>query len=95
MAAGLRYIVSARTAQKSQLPTITPLLRVTQPLLSNGCFSGSTVLTRGRVCRLPESPSAVISLLSVCKIYILQVIKYMRIQHIQVQGSVKQIVRYH
>jgi hypothetical protein len=34
-------------------------------------------LTRGRVCRLSESQSAVISLLSVCAIYILYVIKCM------------------
>jgi hypothetical protein len=31
-------------AQKTPLSTVTPLLRVTQPLPSNGCFSGSTVL---------------------------------------------------
>jgi hypothetical protein len=40
-------------------------------------------LTRGRVRRLLESHSAVISLLSVCTIYILHVIKYMCIKHIQ------------
>jgi hypothetical protein len=44
MAAGPRYIASARTAQKTPLPTVTPLLRVTQPLSSNDCLSGSTVL---------------------------------------------------
>jgi hypothetical protein len=43
MAAEPRYIASAQTAQETPLPTITPLLRVTQPLLSNGCFSGSTI----------------------------------------------------
>jgi hypothetical protein len=32
-------------------------------------------LTRGRICHLPESQSEVISLLSVCAIYILHVIK--------------------
>jgi hypothetical protein len=32
-------------------------------------------LTRGRVCHLPESQSEVISLLPVCTIYILHVIK--------------------
>jgi hypothetical protein len=37
---------------------------------------GALSLTRGRVCRLPESQSAVMSLLSVCAIYILHVIKY-------------------
>jgi hypothetical protein len=36
-------------------------------------------LTKVRVCRLPESPSAVISLLSVCTIYIFHVIKCMYI----------------
>jgi hypothetical protein len=40
-------------------------------------------LTRGRVCRLPESDSEVISLLSVCTIYILHVIKCMFKQHTQ------------
>jgi hypothetical protein len=39
-----RYIASTRTAQKNLLPSVTLLLRVTQPLPSNGCFSGSTVL---------------------------------------------------
>jgi hypothetical protein len=29
---------------KTPLPTVTPLLRVIQPLPRNGCFSGSTVL---------------------------------------------------
>jgi hypothetical protein len=36
------YITSARTAQKKCLPKVSPLLRVTQPLPSNGSFSGST-----------------------------------------------------
>jgi hypothetical protein len=43
MAAGPRYIASARTAQKTPLPTTLLLLRVTQPLPNNGCFSSSTV----------------------------------------------------
>jgi hypothetical protein len=43
----------------------------------------SSSLTRGRVCPLPESQSVVISLLSVCTIYILHVIECMYIQHIQ------------
>jgi hypothetical protein len=43
MAAGPRYVALARTAQKTALPKVTPLLLVTQPLPSNGCFSGSTV----------------------------------------------------
>jgi hypothetical protein len=49
------------------------------------CWCGALSLTRGRVCRLPESQSAVISLLSVCTIYILRVIRcmYVYIQHIQ------------
>jgi hypothetical protein len=37
------YITLAQTAQRTLLPTVTPLLCVTQPLPSNGCFSGSTV----------------------------------------------------
>jgi hypothetical protein len=32
------------SAQKTPLPTVTPLLHVTQLLPSNGCFTGSTVL---------------------------------------------------
>jgi hypothetical protein len=44
MTADPRYIVSARTAQKTPLPTVTPLLRVTQALPSSGCLSVSTVL---------------------------------------------------
>jgi hypothetical protein len=38
MAAGPHYIASALTAQKTLLPTVTPLLLVTQPLSNNGCF---------------------------------------------------------
>jgi hypothetical protein len=37
-------IASARTAQKTPLLVVTQLLCVTQPLLSGGCFCGSTVL---------------------------------------------------
>jgi hypothetical protein len=40
-------------------------------------WCGALSLTRGRVCHLPESQSAVVSLLSVCTIYILHVIKRM------------------
>jgi hypothetical protein len=50
---------------------------------------GALFLTRGRVCRLPESQSAVIILLSVCAIYILHVIKCMYIQHTQRPMSVQ------
>jgi hypothetical protein len=39
-----RYTSSALTAQKTILPTATPLPPVTQPLPSNGCFSGYIVL---------------------------------------------------
>jgi hypothetical protein len=50
-------------------------------------WCGALSLTRGRVCHLPESQSAVLSLLSVCTIYILHVIKRMYkcmyIQYIQ------------
>jgi hypothetical protein len=38
---------------------------------------------RGWVCHLPESQSAVISLLSVCMIYILYLIKCMYVYYIQ------------
>jgi hypothetical protein len=38
MAAGPRYIASARAAQKTPHPTVTPLLRVTKRLHNNGCF---------------------------------------------------------
>jgi hypothetical protein len=44
MAAGPRYVASVRTVQKTPLRTLNPLLHITQPLPSNGCFSGSTVL---------------------------------------------------
>jgi hypothetical protein len=44
MTAGPRYIESTRTAEKTPLPTVTPLLRVTHPLPSNGYLSGSTIL---------------------------------------------------
>jgi hypothetical protein len=37
-AAGTRYIALTRNKQQTTLPTITPLLRVTQPLPSNGYF---------------------------------------------------------
>jgi hypothetical protein len=47
------------------------------------CWCRTLSLTRGQVCRLPESQSAVIRLLSVCTICILQVIKCMYVQHIQ------------
>jgi hypothetical protein len=40
-------------------------------------WCGAHSLTRGRVCHLPESQSVVVSLLSVCTIYILHVIKRM------------------
>jgi hypothetical protein len=53
MAAGPRYIASARTAQKTPLPTVTPFLRVTQPSPSNGCLSGSTVLALSKYDTLP------------------------------------------
>jgi hypothetical protein len=47
------------------------------------CWCGALSLTRGRVCRLPESQSAVISPLSICAIHILHVTKCMCIQYIQ------------
>jgi hypothetical protein len=47
------------------------------------CWHGALSLTRGRVYRLLESRSAVISLLSLWIVYILHVIKCMHIQHMQ------------
>jgi hypothetical protein len=47
-----RYIVLVRTAQTTLLLTVTPLLRVTQPLPSNSCFSGSTVLALSKYATL-------------------------------------------
>jgi hypothetical protein len=38
------YIASARTAQKIPHSTVTPLLRVTEPLPISVCFTGSTDL---------------------------------------------------
>jgi hypothetical protein len=55
MTAGPCYIASARTAQKSPLPTIIPSLRVTQPLPSNGRFYGSTVLALSKHDAIPFS----------------------------------------
>jgi hypothetical protein len=52
MAAGPCYIASAQTAQKTPLPTAIPLLHVTQPLLINGCFSGSTILVLSKYARI-------------------------------------------
>jgi hypothetical protein len=49
------------------------------------CWCEALSLTRGRICPLPESHSPVMSLLSVCTIYILHIIKciYVYVQHIQ------------
>jgi hypothetical protein len=47
---------------------------------------GTLSLTRGRDCRLPKSQSAVTSLLSVCTIHNLHVIKCTYIQHTPIQG---------
>jgi hypothetical protein len=44
MAAGHCYIASEWRTQKTQLPTVTPLLLVTEPSPSNGWFFGSTVV---------------------------------------------------
>jgi hypothetical protein len=45
-------------------------------------WCGALSLTRGRIYRLPESQSVVVSLLSVCTVYILHVIKLMYIYKI-------------
>jgi hypothetical protein len=44
MTAGPRYIATAQTAQKTHVPTVTPLFGVTLSLPSISCFSGSIVL---------------------------------------------------
>lgn len=48
MATGPRYIASEQAAQKTPFPTVVPLLHVTQPLPSNGCFSGFTVIASSK-----------------------------------------------
>jgi hypothetical protein len=77
-------------------------LKTRSLLLSEGC---KLSLTRGRIGHWPESQSAVVSLLSVCTIYILHVIKRMyvcinvRIYDIYKAsvspGSVQQIMPYY
>jgi hypothetical protein len=52
MAAGSHYIASAQTAQKTPLIRVTPLLHITQPLPSNYCFPGSTVLALSKYATL-------------------------------------------
>jgi hypothetical protein len=47
------------------------------------CWCGALCLPRGRICRLPESQSAVISLSSLRTTYILNVIKCMYMKHVQ------------
>jgi hypothetical protein len=44
MTSGSCYRASAWRAQITPLPAVTPMLRVAQPLLINGCFSRSAVL---------------------------------------------------
>jgi hypothetical protein len=44
MAAGPRYIASARIEHKTPLPRVTPLLSVKKPLRNTGCFYGFTGL---------------------------------------------------
>jgi hypothetical protein len=58
------------------------------------CWCEALSMTRGQVCRLPESHSTVISLFSVCTIYILHVIKCIyNIHKASVSpGSVQQIM---
>jgi hypothetical protein len=46
-AGGPRYITSEWTAQKTPLPTVTPLLRVTQPLPGSGSLSDYLGLSFG------------------------------------------------
>jgi hypothetical protein len=55
MASGPPYIASVWTAQKTPLPTVTPLLHVTQSLSSSGYLFGSTILALskyGTICCL-------------------------------------------
>jgi hypothetical protein len=69
-------------------------------------WCGALPLTRGRVCHLPQSRSAVVSLLSLCTIYILHVCIYCRYACLNVcvyntyktsvsPGSVQQIMPYY
>jgi hypothetical protein len=51
--------------RKSPLPTFTPLLRVTQPLPSNGCFSGSTVLALTKYATLLSESTPTVYLNSI------------------------------
>jgi hypothetical protein len=55
-AAGPLYTASARTKQKTRLPTVNSLLHVTQSLPNNGCFCESTVfaLSKYATIQLPE-----------------------------------------
>jgi hypothetical protein len=63
-----------------QPPGVYDQIFITVRQLQASCC-GALSLTRGRVCLLPDS--AVIRLLSLCTIYMLQVIKCMYIQHMQ------------
>jgi hypothetical protein len=42
------------TAQKIPVPTVTPLLHVTQPLPSSDCFSGSIFLALSKYARIQK-----------------------------------------
>jgi hypothetical protein len=42
--ATVRYVAPARTTQKTSLPTLIPLLRITEQLHRNGYFTGFTIL---------------------------------------------------
>jgi hypothetical protein len=56
MAAGPCYIAPARTTQETPLPTVAPLLRVTQPLPSNGHFSGFTLFALSKYATVLSTP---------------------------------------
>jgi hypothetical protein len=58
MADDPRYIASSRIGEKTPLPIVTPLLRVAQPLPSNGCFSACTVLALSKYDTMFNSLSA-------------------------------------
>jgi hypothetical protein len=52
MAADPLHINLTRTAQKTPLRTVTSLLRVKQPLPSNGCLSGSKILALRKYAKM-------------------------------------------
>jgi hypothetical protein len=65
MAVGPIHIASAWTAHKTSLQTVTPLLCVIKPLLSNGCFSGSIVLALRKYATIFNASSVLMPVFNV------------------------------